>query len=515
MKAKAMTFAAVFAAAATAGGAAYAAWLASSTGNAAGQAEALAMPTGATPTAPATSTGTVTLTWNAAQLAGSNLTSYRVTRYPAAGGSGSVIACASQTITASVVSCTYTETAAGSYQYTDTPLHANWVGGESAKSAVVVVAPVDSTAPTTTASPSAEANAAGWHKADVTVTLSASDAAPGVVKQITYSATGAQPIASTTVLGSSATVPAITTVGTTTLSYFAQDVAGNTEATKTLVIKLDKTAPTTTASPSPAANAAGWHRANVSVALSATDPAPGAVKQITYSATGAQAIASTTVAGSSATPVVTTEGTTTINFFSEDTAGNVEATKSLNVKLDKTAPGVSSVALVNKAGGQAGRPEQGDSIVVAFSEAPDLGTLCSGWMGSTIGTGTDNDVTVTVTDGGSSPDTVGLSVGSCSGGFNFGSISLAASGATGYVTSGNGSGFIRFRDQVNGTPSTVSWDAASKKLTITLGTLASGGGGTVGTVGASNQATYTPSSAIKDPAGNAIAGPATATAVHF
>lgn len=119
-------------------GTGFAAWT-SNASSGAGSAKALTMPTGATPTAPATSTGSVTLTWSVATLGGTDLTSYTVRRYPAAGGTGTVITCASQTITNRVVSCTYTETAAGSYQFTNTPLRANWVGGESAKSGTTVV----------------------------------------------------------------------------------------------------------------------------------------------------------------------------------------------------------------------------------------------------------------------------------------------------------------------------------------------------------------------------------------
>src|SRR5260221_8978367 len=48
------------------------------------------------------------------------------------------------------------------------------------------------------------------------------------------------------------------------LTYFAVDNAGNQEASKTLVVRLDKTAPTVTfRSPTPPANAAGWHNGGV------------------------------------------------------------------------------------------------------------------------------------------------------------------------------------------------------------------------------------------------------------
>lgn len=119
-------------------GSAFAAWLAN-TNSGQGSTSALSMPAGNTPTAPANSTGSVTLTWTAAQLAGNDLTTYTVRRYPSAGGAGTVITCASQTITDHMVSCTYNETAAGSYQFTDTPHHANWVGAESAKSGTTTV----------------------------------------------------------------------------------------------------------------------------------------------------------------------------------------------------------------------------------------------------------------------------------------------------------------------------------------------------------------------------------------
>jgi hypothetical protein len=63
------------------------------------------------------------------------------------------------------------------------------------------------------------------------------------VKELAYSATGAQPILSTTLPGSAASV-IIDQEGETTLTFFARDQAGNTEQSKTLVIKLDKTPPT-------------------------------------------------------------------------------------------------------------------------------------------------------------------------------------------------------------------------------------------------------------------------------
>jgi hypothetical protein len=100
-------------------------------------------------------------------------------------------------------------------------------------------------------------NAAGWEKANTTVTFSGTDPngpdgnAGSGIAQMTYSATkdpvkGGAVIASTNASGAS-TSTVLSTEGITTFSYFATDAAGNVETpTGTRVVKLDKTAPTIT-----------------------------------------------------------------------------------------------------------------------------------------------------------------------------------------------------------------------------------------------------------------------------
>jgi len=226
-------------------------------------------------------------------------------------------------------------TTAGAFQTT--------FGGGSADAFVAKLSPTtpDKTPPTTNATPSPAANAAGWNNTNVTVSFNATDNSGGSgVKQITFSATGAQPIASTVVSGASASVN-ITGEGVTTVSYSATDNAGNVETSKTLTVQIDKTAPTTSAAGSPAANGAGWNNSNVTVSFSAGDNGGGSgVSQVTFSATGAQPLASTIVSGASASVNITNEGVTTISYFATDIAGNVEATKTLTVQLDKTPPAI-------------------------------------------------------------------------------------------------------------------------------------------------------------------------------
>lgn len=231
--------------------AAYGTWLGTVDGTAAARSQTIA---GTQPVGIATGSD-VALTWTASAFSdGVRADRYTVRRYTSpAGVLQTVLAdCAGDiavSASAATVSCTEHNVPAGSWQYSVTPKYLTWTGTEGTKSIAVVVAPaapVDTTPPTTTATPTPAANGAGWHTANVSVALSATDSG-SAVKQVTYSATGAQPITSTTVLGSSATVPTITTEGTTTVSYFAEDVLGNKETAKTLVVKLDKTAPTGTA----------------------------------------------------------------------------------------------------------------------------------------------------------------------------------------------------------------------------------------------------------------------------
>lgn len=103
----------------------------------------------------------------------------------------------------------------------------------------------------------------------------------------------------------------------------------------------DTSPPTTSIALSPAPNAAGWNRTNVTVNLSATDPDGVAdVATVHYSATGAQTIAPTMVTGSAASFTLTAEGVTTITYFAKDRAGNTQVAHTQVVRIDKTLPTV-------------------------------------------------------------------------------------------------------------------------------------------------------------------------------
>ena len=101
---------------------------------------------------------------------------------------------------------------------------------------------------------------------------------------------------------------------------------------------LDRTPPGTVATATPSPNAAGWNRTNVTLALNATDnPGGSGVQYIRYWLTGAQQTP-VVISGNPASVLITAEGTTTVGYSAIDNAGNIELSKSLAVKIDKTGP---------------------------------------------------------------------------------------------------------------------------------------------------------------------------------
>jgi hypothetical protein len=167
---------------------------------------------------------------------------------------------------------------------------------------------VDKTAPTATASASPSANGSGWNNSDVTVSFSGSDALSGIDfcdDNVVLSSEGADQSAS----------------GSCT------DKAGNVSTPATASgINIDKTAPTASASASPAANGNGWNNSDVTVSFSGTDSLSG------IASCDAAVVLSSEGAGQSASGSCT------------DQAGNgsTPATAS-NINIDKTAPSVSLV----------------------------------------------------------------------------------------------------------------------------------------------------------------------------
>ena len=101
----------------------------------------------------------------------------------------------------------------------------------------------------------------------------------------------------------------------------------------------DTIPPTTSAAAAPPPNGAGWNNTNVTVTLSATDNAGGSgVKSISYTIANGASGTGTTVNAATATLAISAEGVNTIGYGAADNAGNIEANKTLVVRLDKTPP---------------------------------------------------------------------------------------------------------------------------------------------------------------------------------
>lgn len=178
--------------------------------------------------------------------------------------------------------------------------------------------PFDAIAPTTSGTTSPPPNGFGWNKSDVTVFLFASDNCPAGsgVREIRYRVDGGP---QTVVEGASASI-GIMAEGNHTVEYFAVDNAGNTETTRTLAVKIDKTPPAIVSTQTPAANEQGWNNSNVTVQFTGADDLSGL---------------------SSCTPgsvSLTTEGAGQIvSATCTDRAGN-SAQASRTVNIDKTMP---------------------------------------------------------------------------------------------------------------------------------------------------------------------------------
>jgi hypothetical protein len=136
--------------------------------------------------------------------------------------------------------------------------------------------------------------------------------------------------------------------------------------------------PSTTAVPSPAANAAGWNRGDVTVTLHAVDGPPpqgSGIERILTILTGAsdETVAS---AGPDGVRTITAEKATTVNYRARDNSGNEETNKALTVKIDRTPP----VITLTDAPGEGQTVTAGTAVAprVACTDAVSGAASCTG-----------------------------------------------------------------------------------------------------------------------------------------
>ncbi|GAB7190280.1 hypothetical protein NUM3379_09860 [Kineococcus sp. NUM-3379] len=192
---------------------------------------------------------------------------------------------------------------------------------------------IDAAAPVSEADLRCEGKNGYCRGAKATVVLTAEDQSGlSGVRELRYSTDAGKTW--TTAPGATATVDiTLNGSGKAGLQYRAVDKAGNIETLNAVEIKHDTIAPTLTHKLSPAANAAGWNKADTTVTFTAEDDSDGSgvdtatvTKPLTVSAETAGQL---------------------VNGEAFDLAGN-RGTDSATVKLDKTAPAITGAATGTK-----------------------------------------------------------------------------------------------------------------------------------------------------------------------
>ena len=163
-----------------------------------------------------------------------------------------------------------------------------------------------------------------WHKPPCALVLTPVDTESGVASTLySLDGTAAQPY-----------LPGITVSkeGTTTLSYRSTDAVGNAEGTATVLLKIDATPPVTSC------DATAAYLNTAVVHLTPVDHLSG--PEATYYSTDGS-FPSRAYSGAC---TITADGTTTLRYYSVDTAGNAEAAQSAIVRVDHTPPVTTSSA---------------------------------------------------------------------------------------------------------------------------------------------------------------------------
>ena len=164
-----------------------------------------------------------------------------------------------------------------------------------------------------------------WVNQDIAVNLTATDNVNGSGVAATYYTVDGG-------LQQSGTTVSITTEGIHTLEYWSEDKASNTETKHTVMVKIDKTAPVSSAVINPAApnGSNGWYTSNVIVSLAAADNLSSVTSTVYSINNGAWSNYSA--------PLDFSDGVYKVDFRSTDQAGNIEQSQSILFNVDKTAP---------------------------------------------------------------------------------------------------------------------------------------------------------------------------------
>ncbi|HSX43301.1 MAG TPA: hypothetical protein VLF59_04400 [Candidatus Saccharimonadales bacterium] len=192
---------------------------------------------------------------------------------------------------------------------------------------------IDKTNPTISYSVSPAANANGWSNGNIVVTFTCSDALSAIQS-------------------CTSPVTVSTESGSQTVTGTAVDKAGNSVIVTTAALKIDKTNPTISYTLSPAPNVAGWNKSSVTVTFTCADTLSG-------------------IQACSSPVTISTEGANqTAMGVATDKAGNA-TTVTVTVKLDKTAPAISTPTM--------------SSTLILFGGTVNVGATTSDILSGVVG----------------------------------------------------------------------------------------------------------------------------------
>ncbi|MBT2567161.1 hypothetical protein J7I84_11770 [Arthrobacter sp. ISL-85] len=269
--------------------------------------------------------------------------------------------------------------------------------------------------------------------------------------------------------------------GTVTYSVTVKDPAGNTSAPATATDTKDTVAPAPTITApmyaSKSSAVTGTTEAGTVVSVTVRD---FALKPVTTQVTPIGTSWSTTMDISSLS-----DGTLTYTVTATDAAGNTGSATAAGTK-DTSAPAVTGITISGTGGKRSGTPDSGDTITLKFSKSMDPARSCAGWTGTQTLNGT-----ATLTDAGTSADTMTFASSNCPG--MLGTMSLGAN----YIASG---ATATFGGNGNGNATTFTFDSTAQILTIKLGGIQNGSGTPLSA--AAGIPTLAPAATLTDLAGN-------------
>jgi hypothetical protein len=182
---------------------------------------------------------------------------------------------------------------------------------------------VDNAPPVSVASLNGTAGNDGWYISPVTLELLASDAGSGV-RSIHFRLDSGAWLTYTTQVQ-------ISTVGNSTISYYAVDNAGNSEAARTLPVRIDTAPPAIIRFLSGTVGGGGWFRSAVLFNLVVADPI-SSVRETLYSLDSGPWTNYTGIFS------ISSEGQHTVLYYATDRAGNSTAVETASFGIDTLAP---------------------------------------------------------------------------------------------------------------------------------------------------------------------------------